>query len=164
LLRHKGDDMNYGPKRKTWCIVPVLILLMEAILFPLMAISSEAQFTQNQPPTVRIVQPAKKGIYFKDLRLFPALRIVIFGYVTLRVNATDDMGVKRVEFYVDGVLRDIKTSPHSCGSYMWTWSERIWVRSHHTLKVVAVDTENLTSEITFDVIIHNFPLLHPFYP
>ncbi len=156
--------MNYGKKRKTGSIVLILLLFVEAILLPLSVMSTEALSTQNHPPTVTIIKPDKKGIYFKDVRFSPALRILIFGFITFKATATDDTGIKQVEFYVDGELRNISTSPHSCGSYMWTWNERTWIRSHHTIKVVAVDNESLTAEATCDVVFHNFPLLHPFYP
>ena len=156
--------MNNGKKVKLWIILPVLLLFMEACVFPLTVTSSETQSIQNQPPTISIIKPEKKGMYFKNTRFFPALRILIFGYFTIKATATDDIGIKQVEFYVDGELRNISTKPHSCGSYMWTWNERIWIRSHHTIKVIAIDNENLTAEDTCKVIIHNFPIFHPFYP
>jgi len=156
--------MNNGKKVKLWIILPMLLLLMEACVFPLTATSNEIKIKQNQPPTVSIINLEKKGIYFRNSRFLPALRILIFGYITIKATATDDIGIKQVEFYVDGELRNISTKPHSCESYMWTWNERIWIRSHHTIKVIAVDNESLTTEDTCKVIIHNFPIFHPFYP
>lgn len=44
---------------------------------------------------------------------------MIVGYNTGKASATDDTGIQRVEFYVDGELRNITTAAHHCGLCMW---------------------------------------------
>jgi len=156
--------MKNKQKRKSWIILLILLLLMEVCVFPLTASISEAQLTQNQPPTVTIIKPEEKSMYLRDIRFFPAFRTLIFGYITIKANTTDDLGIKQVEFYVDGVLRNVSTKVHSCGSFMWTWNECVWFQSRHTIKVIAMDNESLVAEDTCEVVIHNFPLLHLLYP
>lgn len=126
--------------------------------------SSEAQGSQNQPPTISIISPEENGIYFRDFRIFPAARILIFGYITIKANAADDNGIEMVEFYIDGELHNISTVIHHCGSYMWVWNERSWIQSHHTIKVVAIDNESLIAEDSCEVFLRNFPGLHRSYP
>jgi hypothetical protein len=156
--------MKFDKKGKTWIIVPILLLLMGVCLSPFTTSTTEAQLTQNQPPTITIIKPEEKGLYFRDIRFFPAVRTLIFGYITIKANAADDKGIKQVEFYIDGELRNTSISVHHCGSYMWIWNERTWIRSHHTIKVVAIDNESLMAEDTCDVFLHNFPLFHPLFP
>jgi len=47
----------------------------------------------NQPPEVEILSPTAGQTFDKGLRL-----------VTLRVNASDDLALKNVDFYIDNVL------------------------------------------------------------
>ena len=133
-------------------------------ILPITSSISSAQLTQNQPPTVSIIKPEEKNFYIRDFRLFPSLRTLIFGYITIKANGGDDIGIKQVEFYIDGELKNISTLVHSCGSYMWVWNVRTWLQSRHIIKVIAVDADGLTAEDTCEVALHNFPFLHPLYP
>ena len=145
-------------------IILSVILLMGTSILSLTTNISYAQQTHNEPPIVSIIKPEEKSFYIRDFRLFPSLRTLILGFITVKVSASDDTGIKQVEFYVDGKLKNISTTVHSCGSYMWIWNERTWLQSRHTLKVIAVDTDGLTSEDAREVALHNFPFLHPLYP
>jgi leucyl aminopeptidase len=61
---------------------------------------------------------------------------VILGFIAIEVNATDDRsGVNKVDFYVDGVLKETDTT----APYSWTWSERTPLKFKHTIKVIATD-------------------------
>lgn len=91
--------------------------------------TSSAKQIRNQPPTVSIIKSEEKSFYLHDIRLFPSLRTHIFGFLTIKANAADDAGIKQVEFYIDGELRNISTSVHHCGSHMWIWNERILLKS-----------------------------------
>lgn len=142
----------------------MILLFIGTSILPIITNIDNAQLIQNEPPTVSIIKPEEKSFYIRDFRLFPSLRTRILGFVTVKVSASDDTGVKQVEFYIDGELKNISTTVHSCGSYMWIWNERTWLQSRHTLKVIAVDTDGLTSEDAREVTLHNFPLLHPLYP
>lgn len=151
-------------ENKSLLIIPMILLFIGTSILPIITNIDNAQLIQNEPPTVSIIKPEEKSFYIRDFRLFPSLRTRILGFVTVKVSASDDTGVKQVEFYIDGELKNISTTVHSCGSYMWIWNERTWLQSRHTLKVIAVDTDGLTSEDAREVTLHNFPLLHPLYP
>ncbi|MBE3123055.1 MAG: hypothetical protein IMZ43_04220 [Thermoplasmata archaeon] len=157
--------MIRGKLIQSWIvIISVVILFMATSIFPYAKNISRAQPTQNEPPVVSIINPEAKNLYFRDIHLFPSARTLIFGFITIKANANDDTGIKQVDFYIDGVLRNTSFAPHHCGSYMWVWNDRALFRSRHTIKVIAVDTDGLTAEDTCDVSLHNFPFLHPLYP
>jgi parallel beta-helix repeat protein len=61
----------------------------------------------EDPPIVEIVKPVK-ALYFRDFIIRPFLfRIpLIIGDITVEVNAIDDdSGIKKVEFFIDDVLK-----------------------------------------------------------
>ena len=156
--------MIRGKLGRSWIVlISIVILFMGTSILPITTSMSSAQLTQNQPPTVSIIKPEEKSLYIRDFRLFPSLRTLIFGFITIKANAGDDIGIKQVEFYIDGELKNISTKVHSCGSYMWVWNERTWLQSRHTIKVIAVDADGLMAEVTCEVALHNFPFLHPLY-
>ena len=165
MLSKVGEQMVLEKKENSRIIIISMILLFVGTsILPITTSVGSAQLTQNQPPTVSIIKPEEKSFYIHDLRLFPSLRTRIFGFITIKASATDDTGIKQVEFYIDGELKNISTKVHSCGSNMWIWNERTWLQSKHTLKVIAVDIDGLTAEDTREVVFHNFPILHPLYP
>lgn len=140
------------------------MLFLQTSMFTMFVSPSKAQSSENQPPTISLISPKDQGVYFRDFRILPALRILIFGYFTIKANAGDDNGIKQVEFFVDGELKNISTAVHHCGSYMWVWNERSWIPTKHTIKVVAVDNESLMTEDSCEVILLNFLRFHPLYP
>jgi hypothetical protein len=165
LLSSVGDQMSRGKLTQSLIvIISVVILFMATSIFPSAKNISRAQLTQNEPPVVSIINPEEKNLYIRDIRLIQSGRTLIFGYITIKANANDDTGIKQVDFYIDGVLRNTSFAPHHCGSYMWVWNDRALLGSRHTIKVIAVDTDGLTAEDTCDVSLHNFPFLHPLYP
>jgi hypothetical protein len=115
----------------------------------------------SPPPTISLVKPEEKSLYFRDKRLIRFPKILILGFITITAHAEDDTGIKQVEFYIDGVKKNTALQPTADDTYSWVWNERIWLKGKHTIKVVAVDIDNNKAEVTRDVTIHNFPRLHP---
>ena len=69
------------------------------------------------PPTVRITKPVN-GTYFMNVRILPFPGILIFGPITINVEASQEQfGINRVEFYIDNDLKATDTSP----PYSYTW-------------------------------------------
>lgn len=73
------------------------------------------------PPTVNITAPPDGA--------------TVRGMVTVSVNATHDVGVVRVELYVDGRLKDAMTR----APYQFNWNVRVEVNGRHTLMAKAYD-------------------------
>jgi peptidoglycan/xylan/chitin deacetylase (PgdA/CDA1 family) len=62
--------------------------------------------------------------------------------VYITANATDNVAVASVRFYVDGALLGSKTAPTSPGgsAYQWKWDSTTVATGQHTLTTVATDT------------------------
>jgi hypothetical protein len=69
----------------------------------------------------------------------PAAGTSLTGVVPVQATATDNVGVTRVEFYVDGVLHAVQTTPPAASPYTWDWNTADVANGSHTLKVLAYD-------------------------
>lgn len=91
------------------------------------------------PPKVEIVSP-QNGLYLRNLRLLPGLfrqRTIIFGAITIEVEASDYSGIEKVEFYLDdgsSPERIVYEEPYS-----WTWKGNSLFKTKHKVVVVAYD-------------------------
>jgi len=55
------------------------------------------------PPTVDIITPSS-GIYINGRRILPSIIPIIVGQLNVEVNATDNVGIRSVAFYLDETL------------------------------------------------------------
>jgi hypothetical protein len=97
--------------------------------------SLTANFVDNEPPTVSITYPSDGN--------------TVSGTVVVTASASDNVGVTKVEFYLDNVIqKSDSTSP-----YTWSWDTATATDGSHTLKVIAYDAENnqQTDQITVNV-------------
>ena len=100
------------------------------------------EFDENKPH-VLIEKPLLGFSYIFDgeLRTIKSHKCKIFGKINVEVNAYDEDGIERVEFYIDDVLK----STDAEYPYEWLWNERTF--GNHEIKVVAYDTaENTASD------------------
>jgi hypothetical protein len=121
----------------------------------------------TQPPEISIIKPQKNRFYFRDKRLFRRVmaKPFIIGHITIKAEAQDDIGIKRVEFYVDDSLKHSANTTDSKGTYSWTFNERTLFFNHrHKISVYAFDTDDNVESDEINVFIINFPLLHPLRP
>lgn len=96
--------------------------------------STSAHITEedSQPPAVEITRPMK-ALYINDREVIPLPFSVIIGRITIIVEANDNSGIEKVEFYVDNEIKHINyTYP-----YYWIWDEN--VVGSHKIKVIAYD-------------------------
>jgi len=97
------------------------------------------------PPSVTITKPIN-GLYIQDQFVFPLFLPIIFGRITINVDAADnDSGMNRVLFYIDGQLGFNDTA----APYSYTWSELAFFR--YTIKVVAYDNAGKNKEASINV-------------
>jgi hypothetical protein len=83
------------------------------------------------PPSLTFIKPVP-GIYFANLRIFPFQYPLVFGKITVEVNATHPfLPIERVEFYKWDQLQSTDTTP----PYTWTWSDRISLRGTHYIGI-----------------------------
>ncbi|HEY7314259.1 MAG TPA: Ig-like domain-containing protein [Gemmataceae bacterium] len=80
-----------------------------------------AMTVDSQPPTVTITVPPSGS--------------TVSGVVPVQVSATDNLGVTRVEFYIDNVLRAVD----ALAPYTWSFDTTTIANGAHTLTVLAYD-------------------------
>jgi len=105
---------------------------------------------ENNPPTVEIITPEDGALYICNKMFLPGFfrMPLIIGDITIEVNATDDEGIEKVEFYINDDLKGNDTSePYT---YNWT-KDRIRLIHRFDLKVIAYDNEDKTAEDTITV-------------
>ena len=68
----------------------------------------------------------------------PASGATVSGTVSVTANASDNVGVTKVEFYLDGALRTTDTT----APYSWSWDTTAFANSSHTLVAKAYDAAN----------------------
>jgi beta-lactamase superfamily II metal-dependent hydrolase len=68
----------------------------------------------------------------------PAGGATVSGSIAVTANASDDRGVVKVEFYLDGALQ----STDSAAPYSWTWNTTTASNASHTLTTRAYDAAN----------------------
>jgi hypothetical protein len=97
----------------------------------------------DTPPAVEILNPLGG--------------LTLNNTVTVNVSAGDDRGVDRVEFYVDGNLSQITAS-----AYLFDWDTNEVGNGEHTLRAVAYDELNQTTENVTTVNVNNdaFPFVN----
>ena len=109
----------------------------------------------NLPPEVGITSPLKGKIYFLDSPILEKLgsfkNTFLFGKTTVSVYVSDDSGIEKVEFYVDGELMEtVKSEP-----YNWTLSKISTFKElflhKHTIEVIAYDDTGKTSSASIEV-------------
>ncbi len=93
------------------------------------------QPTDTLPPTVALTAPSSEAL--------------VSGVVTVAATADDDMGVARVEFYVDGSLIGTDTS----APYAVSWNSASVASGAHTLTAKAYDLDERVG-ISAEVVVH----------
>lgn len=68
----------------------------------------------------------------------PTAGSTVSGTVSINATASDNVGVSKVEFYVDGSLRSTDTT----APYSWSWNTTTFANSSHTIVAKAYDAAN----------------------
>ena len=109
----------------------------------------------NLPPEVGITSPVKGRINIFGSPILEKLRLFkntfLIGKTTINVYASDDSGIEKVEFYVDGELMEtVKSEPYSWTlSRISTFKELFYHK--HTIEVKAYDDTGKTSSDSIEV-------------
>ena len=113
--------------------------------------SQSLVYVDETLPSVEIKQPREGCIYFFDReyqwllgRLFH--KPVIIGGITTYAQVSDNIGIEKVEFYIDNRLVSVdENSP-----YLYYWENA--TGRQHTIKVIAYDIVGNTNEESINVI------------
>jgi hypothetical protein len=99
-------------------------------------------FTTKQLPPMKVLitKPLENTLYINNQeRRSLATNTIIYGPITIIANVTSEISITRVEFYIDGRLKDtVTTAPYT---YLW----KPIIQFHglslkHTIKVIAYDS------------------------
>jgi len=96
-----------------------------------------AKVSDNNPPSVSIVQPLNGSTVSKTIDVV--------------ASASDESGISRVEFYIDGKL----AATVSCEPYVYRWNTRSVKNGWHTLTVKAYDKNGNTADASIKVYVSN---------
>jgi hypothetical protein len=103
--------------------------------------------TDSTPPTVSITSPANNA--------------TVSGSVTVNANASDNVGVSKVEFYVDGTLKNTDTSAPYASTAIDTTTLS---NALHTLSAKAYDALNNSATTSIGVTVQNGDTTPPSAP
>jgi len=99
--------------------------------------------------TVVITKPLENHLYLQDQdKMSLSRNTIIYGPITITANVSSETDIAKVEFYVDGKLKETVTAaPYTC-----LWQPFIQFNGlslKHTIKVIAYDTQghNATAEL-----------------
>ncbi len=108
---------------------------------------------ENELPTAKIVKP-EKALYFRNKKILPRYfrKPLLLGKIDITVDAFDDSGIKKVEFYIDNELR--ATDEGSPYTYTWTRDKITILKHKHTIKIIAFD--NAGNRATSKIIVNRF--------
>ncbi len=96
-------------------------------------VSNEIEEVDTTPPYAKIDYPSDGS--------------TVGWSVTIKVSASDDSGIDRVEFYIDGYLKNVDESY----PYEYRWYAIWYQRGMHVIKVVAYDIYGNCSEDIINV-------------
>ncbi|MBV7505385.1 glycoside hydrolase family 18 [Bacillus sp. sid0103] len=110
----------------------------------LIQVTTNPKTSMDQPPQVSEIQVSPIASDGKT----------VSGTVTLSVNASDDKGISKVEFYSNNggyLIRSLSTAP-----YTVNWATNPWVADgEQIVKVVAYDTANQTAQVSRTILVNN---------
>jgi chitodextrinase len=101
--------------------------------------ASTASCSDTTPPTVSVTAPTADA--------------TVSGNVSVTASASDNVGLAKVEFWVDGVQEAADASP----PYSYGWDTTQDAGGPHTILVKAVDTSNNSASNTVGVTVSNSP-------
>ncbi|MDP2905532.1 MAG: Ig-like domain-containing protein [Candidatus Omnitrophota bacterium] len=95
------------------------------------------QPADTTPPQVSITAPANNS--------------TVSGSVNIQATATDNVGVAKVEFYVDNSLKSTDTT----SPYAYSWDTTTATNASHALKAIAYDAKNNSKQAQINVTVNN---------
>ena len=114
-----------------------LNLLISLVLLSFFTMGQGSTPKDTTPPQVSITNPTNSS--------------TVSGTINIQANATDNKGISKVEFYVDGALKSTDTS----SPYAYSWDTAAVSNAAHTLKAIAYDTSSNKNEAQINITVNN---------
>jgi len=118
------------------------LVLLLAVFFSL-GMAPKPPAGDTTPPQVSISSPANNS--------------TVSGTVNIQATATDNIGVTKVEFYVDNSLQSADTA----SPYAYSWDTTKATNASHALKVIAYDAKNNSKQAQINATVNNATLPPP---
>jgi len=114
-------------------------------------VATDRVFDVDLPPVTKITSPVGGTIYFfgREITKTNSNKTIAIGKIPIDVYADDDVGIKKVEFYVDGELKQTDNAQ----PYSWLWDES--AIGKRTVKTVAYDTTGNKASDKLSLVIFN---------
>lgn len=109
--------------------------------------------TGTLPPTIGINKPKPGFRYFygREQKQFIIKKSILIGRAIINATVEAEAGVEKVEFYIDGKLKQTFTEePYKLSMRKINWRKKFF--SKHTILVRAYDLQNRTASDSIDVI------------
>ena len=87
----------------------------------------------------------------------PSSGATVYGVVNIRANASDDAGIEKVEFYIDGVLKFTDTA----SPYSFSWDSAGVGNGTHQISAKVYDVASKTASDSITVTVDNEVLQSP---
>lgn len=84
---------------------------------------------------------------------FPLNNTTISGTVNIRAQASDNVGVDKIEIYLDNIL----TMTDKSSASVYTWNTAMAVNGSHVIKVIAYDARKNSNTAQIAVTVNNSP-------
>lgn len=81
----------------------------------------------------------------------PAAGTTVSGAVSVTADASDDQGIAKVDFYIDGIFKETDTT----APYGYQWNTKQYNNGSHTIAAMAIDTASQATNIQYSVIVDN---------
>ncbi len=107
---------------------------------------SDYPFIIIYPPTIEVIRPLQGYIYIRNRELIrlPKNTTICIGNMNIGINAFSEIGIEKVEFYVDDTLVDTTIDE----PYEWEWESAF---GKHGLKIIAYDKAENTNATAMEV-------------
>lgn len=99
-------------------------------------------------PNISIVNPSN-GFYLYGRKVFEMNNIVIIGNISIIVSCDDNIGIEKVEFYIDGIYKANATIP----PYKYEWDD--FALGRHEIKAIAYDFAGNSKECEKEIFVIN---------
>ncbi len=147
LLGDSVQSTRFSPPYSFQLIVPRLAATVNPIEVTLRAYDTQGQFSQLPPLELNVVADLPPSVAITGVS--DGADVVEGMLLNLTADATDDIGITQVEFFVDGVSVGVDdTAPFSFSTRMGSGSDGTAVR----ISAVAKDTIGQTGRADVDVV------------
>jgi hypothetical protein len=101
---------------------------------------TSANAGQSDPVTVYVSNPTQEDTIAPTVSILsPVNGATVKLNENIKVTASDNVGINRVEFFIDGVLKSVEYGTSDSDMYRWKWDTRKESNGVHSISINAYD-------------------------